>query len=277
MGGILRLPDGTRFMPAHDERAELAPRDVVARAIDFEMKRHGIDCVYLDISHQSEAFLHEHFPTILVRCRGFGIDIAKQPIPVVPAAHYICGGVVTDLADRTDCAGLYAVGEYSYTGLHGANRLASNSLLECLVVGRVAAQAIEEAGVSDGFRPPLPELDKSHVSDADEEVVVAHYRDEVQRLMWNYVGIVRTDKRFVRARQRLALLRNEIKEYYGHFKVTPRLLELRNLVDIATLIVESACSRRESRGLHVSLDCPDTLPEALPTVLMPPDLRRRVQ
>ncbi|SAL80923.1 L-aspartate oxidase [Caballeronia choica] len=274
-GGILRLPDGTRFMPAHDERAELAPRDIVARAIDFEIKKRGIDCVYLDISHQPQAFLEEHFPTILARCREFGIDISRQPIPVVPAAHYTCGGVVTDLAGRTDRAGLYAVGETSCTGLHGANRLASNSLLECLVVGRAAAQAIEADGFSAGCHAPLPDWDESRVSDPDEEVVVAHNWDELRRLMWNYVGIVRTDKRLARAQHRIALLREEIHEYYANFKVSRDLLELRNLVDVASLIVESACSRRESRGLHFSRDWPDTLPKALPTVLTPPVARRR--
>jgi L-aspartate oxidase len=273
-GGLLRLPDGTRFMPAHDERAELAPRDIVARAIDFEIKKRGIDCVYLDISHQPRAFLEEHFPTILARCREFGIDIAKEPIPVVPAAHYTCGGVVTDLAGRTDRLGLYAVGETSCTGLHGANRLASNSLLECLVIGRAAAQAIEADGFSNGCHAELPDWDESRVSDPDEEVVVAHNWDELRRLMWNYVGIVRTDKRLARAQHRLAMLRDEIHEYYANFKVSRDLLELRNLVDVASLIVESACSRRESRGLHYSRDWPETLPKALPTVLMPPVARR---
>jgi L-aspartate oxidase len=274
-GGILRLPDGTRFMPAHDERAELAPRDIVARAIDFEIKKRGIDCVYLDISHQPEVFLQEHFPTILARCREFGIDISKQPIPVVPAAHYTCGGVVTDLAGRTDRVGLYAVGETSCTGLHGANRLASNSLLECLVVGRAAAQAMEADGFAANSHAPLPAWDESRVSDPDEEVVVAHNWDELRRLMWNYVGIVRTDKRLARAQHRIALLRDEIHEYYANFKVSRDLLELRNLVDVASLIVESACSRRESRGLHFSRDWPETLPKALPTVLTPPAVRRR--
>ncbi|WP_186137437.1 L-aspartate oxidase [Burkholderia gladioli] len=268
-GGLLKLPDGTRFMPAHDPRAELAPRDIVARAIDFEIKKRGIDCVYLDISHQPEAFLREHFPTIHARCLEFGIDIAKQPIPVVPAAHYTCGGVVTDLAGRTDLAGLYAVGETSYTGLHGANRLASNSLLECLVVGRAAAEAIETAGYERVAHDALPAWDESRVSDPDEEVVVAHNWDELRRLMWNYVGIVRTDKRLARAKHRIELLRDEIQEYYANFRVSPDLLELRNLVDVASLIVESARSRRESRGLHFSRDWPDTLPKALPTVLSP--------
>ncbi|MBU9425657.1 L-aspartate oxidase [Burkholderia gladioli] len=268
-GGLLKLPDGTRFMPAHDPRAELAPRDIVARAIDFEIKKRGIDCVYLDISHQPEAFLREHFPTIHARCLEFGIDIAKQPIPVVPAAHYTCGGVVTDLAGRTDLAGLYAVGETSYTGLHGANRLASNSLLECLVIGRAAAEAIETAGYERVVHDALPAWDESRVSDPDEEVVVAHNWDELRRLMWNYVGIVRTDKRLARAKHRIELLRDEIQEYYANFRVSPDLLELRNLVDVASLIVESARSRRESRGLHFSRDWPDTLPKALPTVLSP--------
>ncbi|MBN3726372.1 L-aspartate oxidase [Burkholderia sp. Ac-20379] len=268
-GGLLKLPDGTRFMPAHDSRAELAPRDIVARAIDFEIKKRGIDCVYLDISHQPEAFLREHFPTIHARCLEFGIDIAKQPIPVVPAAHYTCGGVVTDLAGRTDVAGLYAVGETSYTGLHGANRLASNSLLECLVIGRATAEAIETAGYARLPHGALPAWDESRVSDPDEEVVVAHNWDELRRMMWNYVGIVRTDKRLARAMHRIALLRDEIHEYYANFRVSPDLLELRNLVDVASLIVESAQSRRESRGLHFSRDWPDTLPKALPSVLSP--------
>ncbi|OLL30018.1 L-aspartate oxidase [Burkholderia sp. SRS-W-2-2016] len=273
-GGILKLPDGTRFMPNHDERAELAPRDIVARAIDFEIKKRGIDCVYLDISHQPAEFLHEHFPTILARCLEFGIDITKEPIPVVPAAHYTCGGVVTDLAGRTDLAGLYAVGETSCTGLHGANRLASNSLLECLVIGRSAAQAIEAEGFGAAVGAPLPAWDESRVSDPDEEVVVAHNWDELRRLMWNYVGIVRTDKRLERAKHRLALLRDEIHEYYANFKVSRDLLELRNLVDVASLIVDGASSRRESRGLHFSRDWPATLPKALPTVLSPEYVRK---
>jgi L-aspartate oxidase len=274
-GGLLKLPDGTRFMPAHDERAELAPRDIVARAIDFEIKKHGIDCVYLDISHQPEAFLREHFPTIHARCLEFGIDITRQPIPVVPAAHYTCGGVITDMAGRTDLAGLYAVGETSYTGLHGANRLASNSLLECLVVGRAAAEAIEYAGYERAVSAPLPAWDESRVSDADEEVVVAHNWDELRRMMWNYVGIVRTDKRLERAKHRIALLRDEIHEYYANFRVSQDLLELRNLVDVAALIVKSAQARRESRGLHYSRDWPGTLPKALPTVLTPSRRRRQ--
>ncbi len=272
-GGILRLPDGTRFMPAHDARAELAPRDIVARAIDFEIKKRGIDCVHLDISHQPPQFLQEHFPAILARCRQFGIDITKEPIPVVPAAHYTCGGVVTDLAGRTDLAGLYAVGETACTGLHGANRLASNSLLECLVSGRSAAAAIQAAGPGAGTQSALPDWDESRVSDSDEQVVVAHNWDELRRLMWNYVGIVRTDKRLERAQHRLALLRDEILDYYANFRITRDLLELRNLVEVAALIVQSARSRRESRGLHYSRDWPDAQPKALPTVLAPGRMR----
>ncbi|MGO4763390.1 L-aspartate oxidase [Cupriavidus sp. 2KB_3] len=268
-GGLLKLPDGTRFMPDHDPRAELAPRDVVARAIDFEMKKRGLDCVYLDITHQPEAFLKEHFPTIYARCLELGIDITREPIPVVPAAHYTCGGVVTDTAGRTDLSNLYAVGETACTGLHGANRLASNSLLECMVIGRAAAEDIarqDKAGAPD-IR--LPAWDASRVADADEEVVVSHNWDELRRMMWNYVGIVRTDKRLERAQHRIGLLREEIAEYYANFRVTRDLLELRNLVEVASLIVDSAYSRHESRGLHFSRDYPDTLPKALPTVLQP--------
>jgi L-aspartate oxidase len=271
-GGLLRLPPkdgqpGERFMPWHDRRAELAPRDVVARAIDYELKKRGIDCVYLDMTHKGEAFLKEHFPTIYARCLELGIDIAREPIPVVPAAHYTCGGLVTDLRGRTDLANLYAVGECAYTGLHGANRLASNSLLECLVFGRAAAQDIGAAPADTATA--LPDWDESRVTDPDEEVVVSHNWDELRRSMWNYVGIVRTDKRLDRAGHRIALLRQEIDEFYAHFRVSRDLLELRNLVTVADLIVRSACSRRESRGLHYSLDYPFTVPKALPTVLCP--------
>jgi len=272
-GGLLKLPAeagasaGRRFMPTHDERAELAPRDVVARAIDFEMKKRGLDYVDLDISHQPPEFLKEHFPTIYSRCLELGIDITKQPIPVVPAAHYTCGGVVTDMHGRTDLPGLYAVGETAYTGLHGANRLASNSLLECLVLGRSAALHIEKQPKPKSI--PLPAWDESRVTDADEEVVIAHNWDELRRFMWNYVGIVRTTKRLERAQHRIGLLREEIYEYYSHFRITRDLLELRNLVDVASMIVDSALSRRESRGLHFSQDFPETLPKALPTVLSP--------
>ena len=272
-GGLLKLPKeagaaaGTRFMPAHDERGELAPRDVVARAIDFEMKKRGLDYVDLDISHQPPEFLKEHFPTIYARCLELGIDITKEPIPVVPAVHFTCGGVVTDLAGRTDIPGLYAVGETACTGLHGANRLASNSLLECVVVGRACASQIAAAPRVDN--PVLPPWDESRVTNADEEVVIAHNWDELRRFMWNYVGIVRTTKRLERAQHRIKLLKEEIDEYYRNFRITHDLLELRNLVDVASLIVNSALSRRESRGLHYSRDYPDTLPKALPSVLTP--------
>jgi L-aspartate oxidase len=280
-GGILRLPDsagGARFMPAHDERAELAPRDVVARAIDFEMKKHGVDCVYLDISHKGEAFVREHFPTIHARCLSLGIDIARRPIPVVPAAHYTCGGVLTDLAGRTDIANLYAAGETACTGLHGANRLASNSLVECVVFAQEVASAIKsEAARARGTKAEgqndsqvsLPAWDESQVTDADEQVVIAHNWDELRRLMWNYVGIVRTNKRLERAAHRIALLQSEINEFYANFRVTRDLLELRNLVQVAELIVRSAQSRRESRGLHFSRDYPLTAEQAVPTVLVP--------
>ncbi len=273
-GGLLKLPQeagaaaGTRFMLAHDERAELAPRDVVARAIDAEMKKRGLDYVDLDISHQTPEFLQEHFPTIYARCLELGIDITTQPIPVVPAAHYTCGGIVTDFCGRTDLAGLYAVGETSYTGLHGANRLASNSLLECLVIGRAAAHHIEQQPKLKAIA--LPAWDESRVTDADEEVIIANNWDELRRFMWNYVGIVRTTKRLERAQHRIGLLKEEIHEYYTNFRITRDLLELRNLVEVASMIVNSALSRRESRGLHFSRDYPDTLPKALPTVLSPP-------
>ncbi|MNR76225.1 L-aspartate oxidase [compost metagenome] len=272
-GGVLKLPanagrdGGKRFMPAHDERAELAPRDIVARAIDAEMKKRGLDYVDLDISDKSPEFLKEHFPTIMARCLELGIDMTKQPIPVVPAAHYTCGGIITDLSGRTDLPGLYAVGEATYTGLHGANRLASNSLLECLVLGRATAKYIDEQPKQK--LSTLPAWDESRVTDADEEVIIANNWDELRRFMWNYVGIVRTTKRLERAQHRIRLLKEEIDEYYANFRITPDLLELRNLVEVASLIVNSALSRRESRGLHYSRDYPDTLPKALPSVLSP--------
>ncbi len=264
-GGTLHLPDGTRFMPAHDERAELAPRYIVARAIDFEMKKHGLDCVYLNISHKPADFIREHFPTIHARCLALGIDITRAPIPVVPAAHYTCGGIVTDLCARTDIPGLYAVGETGHTGLHGANRLASNSLLECLVFGRAAAQDMLKQPACNPVA--LPAWDESRVTDADEEIVISHNWDELRRFMWDYVGIVRTSKRLERARHRIRLLHEEINEYYANFRVTNDLLELRNLVMTADLIVQSAQLRRESRGLHFSRDFPQTLPDARNTIL----------
>jgi L-aspartate oxidase len=268
-GGLLKLPDGTRFMPWHDERAELAPRDVVARAIDFEMKKRGLDCVYLDISHQPPEFLQEHFPNIYSRCLALGIDISKQPIPVVPSVHFTCGGLVTDLDGRTDVEGLYALGETACTGLHGANRLASNSLLECLVFAEAAAlDILDKPPVA---LPELPQWDESQVTDADETVVISHNWDELRRFMWDYVGIVRTTKRLQRAQHRIQLLHEEINEYYSNFHVSADLLELRNLVLTADLIVQSALSRHESRGLHFSKDYPQMLSEAIPTVLSPTD------
>ncbi len=266
-GGLLRLPDGTRFMPNHDERAELAPRDVVARAIDYEMKRHGLDCVYLDMTHKGEDFLRSHFPNIHARCLELGIDIAKQPIPVVPAAHYTCGGIVVDLAARTDIPNLYALGEASSTGLHGANRLASNSLLECLVFSEAAA--VDIRAQKPAKLPKLPRWDESRVTDADEEIVISHNWDELRRFMWDYVGIVRTSKRLERARHRIRLLEKEIDEFYAHFRVSNDLIELRNLVLTAHLIVECALRRKESRGLHFSRDYPAMLPRARSTILKP--------
>ena len=267
-GGILKLPDGTRFMPWHDERAELAPRDVVARAIDFEMKKRGLDCVYLDISHQSVEFLQEHFPTIYAYCLSLGINISKEPIPVVPAAHYTCGGVVADLRARTDVENLYAVGETAYTGLHGANRLASNSLLECLVFADAAVRDI--LGKPRQTPPSLPAWDESQVTDADEQIVISHNWAELRHFMWDYVGIVRTNKRLQRAQHRIQLLQDEIYEYYTNFHVSSDLLELRNLVMNAELIVQSALLRHESRGLHFSKDYPKMLANPQPTILCPP-------
>ena len=269
-GGKLLLPassGGTRFMPQHDPREELAPRDVVARAIDFEMKKRGLDCVYLDISHQPLAFILEHFPNIYARCLELGIDMSKAPIPVVPAAHYTCGGVLSDLDGRTDLAGLYAVGETACTGLHGANRLASNSLVECMVFAGAAAEDMVKNPLPTP--PQLPVWDDSRVTDADESVVISHNWDELRRFMWDYVGIVRTNKRLERAAHRITLLQGEIAEFYAHFHVTRDLLELRNLVTVAELIVRSAQARRESRGLHFSRDYPEKAATAEPTVLVP--------
>lgn len=269
-GGILKHPlTGHRFMPDYDERAELAPRDVVARAIDNEIKRDGLDYVHLDISHRDPAFVREHFPTIHEKLLGLGIDMTRQPIPVVPAQHYTCGGVVVDLAGRTDAPGLYAAGEVTESGLHGANRLASNSLLECLVFGEAAARDILARWDE---LPPLAkvrEWDESRVTNSDEEVVIAQTWGEIRRFMWNYVGIVRTTKRLERAKRRIDMLRQEVTDYYSHFRVTPDLIELRNLVKVADLIIRSALARRESRGLHFTRDYPKTLAQARDTVLVP--------
>ena len=273
-GGHLKLPPGVpgggeRFMPRFDAREELAPRDIVARAIDHEIKRLGLDYVHLDISHKDPEFVRSHFPNIYERLMGLGIDMTKEPIPVVPAQHYTCGGVLIDLAGRTDLGGLYAVGECSESGLHGANRLASNSLLECFVFGDAAANDILARW--DSFAPPpaLRPWDESRVSDSDEEVVIKQNWTELRRFMWNYVGIVRTNKRLERAAHRIKLLKGEVNDYYGNFRVTADLIELRNLLQTAELIVKSARARRESRGLHFNEDYPQTQPAARDTILVP--------
>ena len=271
-GALLKLPDGSRFMPRHDERAELAPRDIVARAIDYEMKKHGLDSVYLDISHRDRAFILDHFPTIYQRCLELGMDITTSPVPVVPAAHYTCGGVITDLDGKTDIDNLYAIGECTCTGLHGANRLASNSLLECLVFSQSAERAIRNDMRSNAGEPvSIPEWDESQVTDPDEQVVVSHNWDELRRFMWDYVGIVRTDKRLQRAGNRISLLLEEIDEFYSRFKVDNNLIELRNLAVVAELTIRSAQLRKESRGLHYTLDYPatDSKLDQVDTVLIP--------
>jgi L-aspartate oxidase len=269
-GGHLKLPTtGERFMPRFDDREELAPRDVVARAIDHEIKRLGLDYVHLDISHKPAEFVKEHFPNIYEKLLSLGIDITKEPIPVVPAQHYTCGGVVVDLNGCTDAPGLYAAGEVTQSGLHGANRLASNSLLECFVFGDACAQHIEVNWESLPPPPAIRPWDESRVTDSDEEVVIAQCWREIRQFMWNFVGIVRTTKRLERAKHRIDLLRNEVEEYYANFRVTPDLIELRNLVEVADLIIRSALSRKESRGLHYVLDYPDMAAKAVDTVLVP--------
>jgi len=268
-GRLLNPRSGKRFMAFYDSRLELAPRDVVARAIDAEIKRFGLDYVHLDISHLDPDFVRGHFPTIHEKLLGLGIDMTRQPIPVVPAQHYTCGGVVIDLAGRTDLPGLYAAGECTESGLHGANRLASNSLLECFVFGEAAAADILDCWDSFDEPPPVRPWDESRVTNSDEEVVIKQNWTEIRRFMWNYVGIVRTTRRLERAQHRIKLLFEEVNDYYGHFHVSTDLIELRNLLQSADLIVRSALKRHESRGLHFTLDYPQTLPDAKDTILVP--------
>ena len=266
-GAYLKRPDGTRFMPDFDERGELAPRDIVARAIDHEMKRLGADCMFLDISHKPADFIRQHFPMIYEKLLGLGIDLTKEPVPIVPAAHYTCGGVMVDDHGHTDVEGLYAIGEVSYTGLHGANRMASNSLLECLVYGWSAAEDITRRMPDAHGVSTLPPWDESRVENPDERVVIQHNWHELRLFMWDYVGIVRTTKRLERALRRITMLQQEIDEYYAHFRVSNNLLELRNLVQVAELIVRCAMMRKESRGLHFTLDYPELLTHSGPSIL----------
>ena len=268
-GAYLKRPDGTRFMPDFDERGELAPRDIVARAIDHEMKRLGADCMYLDISHKPADFIRQHFPMIYEKLLGLGIDLTQEPVPIVPAAHYTCGGVMVDDHGRTDVEGLYAIGEVSYTGLHGANRMASTSLLECLVYGWSAAEDITRRMPYAHGVSTLPPWDESRVENPDERVVIQHNWHELRLFMWDYVGIVRTTKRLERALRRITMLQQEIDEYYAHFRVSNNLLELRNLVQVAELIVRCAMMRKESRGLHFTLDYPQLLTHSGPSILSP--------
>ncbi|EOT6055257.1 L-aspartate oxidase [Escherichia coli] len=268
-GAYLKRPDGTRFMPDFDERGELAPRDIVARAIDHEMQRLGADCMFLDISHKPADFIRQHFPMIYEKLLGLGIDLTQEPVPIVPAAHYTCGGVMVDDHGRTDVEGLYAIGEVSYTGLHGANRMASNSLLECLVYGWSAAEDITRRMPDAHGVSTLPPWDESRVENPDERVVIQHNWHELRLFMWDYVGIVRTTKRLERALRRITMLQQEIDEYYAHFRVSNNLLELRNLVQVAELIVRCAMMRKESRGLHFTLDYPELLTHSGPSILSP--------
>lgn len=272
-GAYLRLPDGERFMLRFDERAELAPRDIVARAIDYEIKRLGIRHVWLDITHQPETFVKEHFPTLYERLLELGIDITKEMIPVVPAAHYTCGGVMVDDHSQTDITGLYAIGETSYTGLHGANRMASNSLLECFVYGMSAAEHIQTQFTNDFQAPTVAAWDASQVENPDEDVVILQNWDELRQTMWNYVGIVRTTKRLERALNRIQMLKSEITEYYQDYHVSKNLIELRNLVLVSEMIVRCAMQRKESRGLHYTLDYPELSNELRKTILTPPNFQ----
>lgn len=256
-GGLLKLPNGKRFMAEFDKREELAPRDIVARAIDFQIKKYGISSVFLDISHRESHFIKSHFPSIYQKCLSLGLDMTKEPLPVVPAAHYTCGGILTDINGKTDIQNLYAIGEVAATGLHGANRIASNSLLECLVLAENAAQTLQAKRLeNEAFDDNIPLWDDSRVSEAKEQVMVRHDWEELRRLMSDYVGIVRSDERLQRAKRRIDLLRSEIQTHYSHFRITPDLLELRNLVEVSDLIVQSATFRKESRGLHCNVDHP---------------------
>jgi L-aspartate oxidase len=268
-GGILRLPDGTRFMPRFDSRAELAPRDIVARAIDHEIKRIGADHVFLDITHRDAQFIRDHFPTIYQRLIELDVDMTTDWIPVVPAAHYTCGGVLVDCHGETDLPGLYAIGEVSSTGLHGANRMASNSLLECIVYGRATAKHIAQTCQTGLEYPTFIPWDASQVIDSDEDVVISHNWAEIRGFMWNYVGIVRTDKRLQRALNRSQLLAREIQDFYANYRVTSHLIELRNLVVVAELIIRCALTRKESRGLHFTLDHPNLSTDPKDTILIP--------
>jgi len=268
-GAYLRLENGERFMSRFHPKEELAPRDIVARAIDHEMKRLGSDCVYLDITHKSAEFIESHFPTVKAQCLSYGIDITKEPIPVVPAAHYTCGGIMVNQLGQTDLWNLYAIGETAFTGLHGANRMASNSLVECVVFGQAAATAINETIDHIPAPEPARPWDESRVNHSDEDVIISHNWDELRRFMWDYVGIVRTQKRLERAKHRVELLQEEILEYYKNYKISRDLLELRNLVLVAELIIRCAKQRKESRGLHYTLDYPETSPIAKDTIMVP--------
>ena len=268
-GAYLKRPDGSRFMPDFDDRAELAPRDIVARAIDFEMKRLGADCMYLDISHKDEQFILEHFPTIYAKCLKVGIDITKEQIPVVPAAHYTCGGVITDLSGKTDLDNLFAIGEVAYTGLHGANRMASNSLLECIVFAHGAAKLILKNLPTASCPNDIPFWDESEVTSSEENVIISHTWHELRLIMWDYVGIVRSNRRLTKAQKRIEIIKQDVDEFYSIFKVSNNLLELRNLAQVAQLIIESALIRPESRGLHFNKDYPNTQPTSTPTILKP--------
>ncbi|ATF09681.1 L-aspartate oxidase [Candidatus Enterovibrio altilux] len=268
-GAYLRRPDGSRFMSDFDERGELAPRDIVARAIDYEMKRLGADCMYIDISHKDPEFITKHFFTIHEKLITFGFDLTQTTIPIVPAAHYTCGGVMVDRNGQTDLHGLYAIGEVSYTGLHGANRMASNSLLECVVYAWTAAMHIAEHASAAKMPPSLPHWNDNLVCCSDEEVVIQHNWHELRLFMWDYVGIVRSTKRLERALRRIDLLKEEINEYYSNFRVSNNLLELRNLLQVAELMVRCAMSRKESRGLHYTIDYPNKLKNSGPTILVP--------